>query len=240
MQGEEHLGMIADHFVRRAPLGDGLAEDLAQPREVLPLKAPGSDNRAAVAVKDEDTVEPLAVDLDQVAQVGEPDLRGRRGLSGLFVRIGEACCPLDARMGLFVKGDQLPDRGVTVPIPQGVQRHLDAVMSQEGIVVQELEDLHHHLDRHPTGHGRPPPRARTQPQGPAGLEASLPIVDHMRIDRQQQRDAARPKAYLEQLDDPPSCLLLGRVFAVGAKANQQVFRAQGVLQALRVGSGVEG
>jgi hypothetical protein len=121
---------------------------------------------------------------------------GRRGLSGPFVRIGEACYPLEARMGLFVKGDQLPDRRVAVPIPQGVQRHLDAVMSQEGIVVQDLEDLHHHLDRDPTGHGRTPPRARTQPQEPARLEASLPIVDHLRIDRQQPRDAARPKAHL--------------------------------------------
>jgi hypothetical protein len=94
MQGEEHLGMIADHFVRRAPLADGLAEDLAQPREVLPLEAPSADNRSAVAVKDEDTIEPLAADFDKVAQIGEPDLVGSRGLSGPLVRIGEACCRL--------------------------------------------------------------------------------------------------------------------------------------------------
>jgi hypothetical protein len=67
--------------------------------------------------------------------------------------------PLEARMGLFVKGDQLPDRRVAVPIPQGVQRHLDAVMAQERIVVQELEDLHHDLDRHPRRDRQALPRA---------------------------------------------------------------------------------
>ena len=72
-------------------------------------------------------------------------------------------------MGLFVKGDHLPDGRVAIPIPQGIQRHLDAVMPQEGIVVQELEDLHHHLDRHPTGHGVPPLGRVLNPRSPLVL-----------------------------------------------------------------------
>ena len=88
--------MIADDRLRRSPLGNGLAEDLAHPGEVLPLEAPGPDNGSAVAVEDEDAIEPLAVDLDQIAQISKPDLMGSRGLSGPFVRIGEACCPLKA------------------------------------------------------------------------------------------------------------------------------------------------
>jgi hypothetical protein len=100
-------------------------------------------------------------------------------------------------MRLFVEGDHLPDRGVAVPIPQGVQRHLHAVVPQQRIVVQQLEDLHHHLNRHPAGHRCPPPWAHPQPREPAGLEAALPVIDGRRIDRQQQGNATRPEADLE-------------------------------------------
>jgi hypothetical protein len=145
-QARNTFGVVADHFVRRAPLGDRLAEDLAQPREVLPLNAPGPDARPTLAIEDQHAIEPLAVDLDEIPQVGKPDVVGSRGLPGAFVGIGETFRPPRGRMRLFVEGHQRPHRRVAVPIPQGVQRHLHAVMAQEGVGVQQLKDLHHHLD----------------------------------------------------------------------------------------------
>jgi hypothetical protein len=146
LQRHKHHPMIADEALWGAPLSDGLAEDLAQPREGLPLEAAGPDNSPTVAIEDQYAIKPLAVDLDEIPQVGKPDLVGSRGLSGAFVGIGDTFRPPCGRMRLFVEGDHLPDRGVAVPIPQGIQRHLHAVMAQEGVVVQLLADLHHHLD----------------------------------------------------------------------------------------------
>ena len=84
------------------------------------------------------------------------------------------------------------------------------------------------------------PRAGAQPQEPVRLEAALPVVDHVGVDRQQRGDASRAEADLEQFNDPPAGLLLGGVFPIGPKADQQVFRAQGLLQALRMGVGSKG
>ncbi len=60
-------------------------------------------------------------------------------------------------MGLFIEGDQLPDGRVAMAIPQGIQGHLHAIVPQEGVVVQELEDLHDHLDGEPGGDRRAHP-----------------------------------------------------------------------------------
>jgi hypothetical protein len=138
--------MITDDSLGGSPLLNGLAEDLDHPGKGLPVEAPGPDNGAAVAVEDEDAIEPVAVALDQIAQISEPDLMGSRGVPGAFVGVGEACRPRYRGMGLFIEGHHLPDGRVTIAIPQGIQGHLDAVMSQEENVVQELEDFHDHLD----------------------------------------------------------------------------------------------
>ena len=143
-------------------------------------------------------------------------------------------------MGLFVEGHHLPDGGVAIPIPEGVQGHLHAVVPEQRIVVQELEDLHHHLDRHAGADRRALPRAGAQPQKPIRLEAALPVIDHMGINRQQGGHAAGAKADLEQFNNPPAGLLFGRVFTIGPKADQQVLGPQGLLQALRVGGRLEG
>ena len=100
-------------------------------------------------------------------------------------------------MGLFVEGHQLPNRGVAIPVAQGVQGHLHAVVPQQGIVVQQLEDLHHHLDGDAGADRRALPRACVQPQEPVSLEAALPVVDHVGIDRQQRGHASGAKADLE-------------------------------------------
>ena len=118
LQRHEHGPMITDDRLGGAPLLNGLAEDLDHPGEGLPVEAPGPDNGAAVAVEDEDAIEPLAIDLDQVAQVGKPDLMGSRGVPGAFVGVREACRPRERGMGLLIEGHQLPDGRVAMAISQ--------------------------------------------------------------------------------------------------------------------------
>jgi hypothetical protein len=69
-------------------------------------------------------------------------------------------------MRLFVEGRHLPHGRVAIPIAQGVQGHLHAVVAQEGIIIQQLEDLHYHLDRHPGRDGGTRPRVGGQAQQP--------------------------------------------------------------------------
>jgi hypothetical protein len=87
-------------------------------------------------------------------------------------------------MGLFIQGHQLPDGGVAMTIPQGIQGHLHAVVPQEGMVIQELEDLHDHLDRQPGGDRRAYPPLGGEAQQAQGGESALPVVDHGRLDGQ--------------------------------------------------------
>jgi hypothetical protein len=70
LQRHEYGAMITDDRLGGSPLLNGLAEDLDHPGEGLPVEAPGPDNGSAVAVEDEDAIEPLAVDLDEIAQIG--------------------------------------------------------------------------------------------------------------------------------------------------------------------------
>src|SRR5262245_35762222 len=93
----------------RAPLSDRLAEDLDQRREILPIKAAGPDDGPAVAVEDEHAVEPAPVDLDQIPDVGKPDLMGSGGLFGTFVWVERALHARGSGMRLFVKRDHRPD-----------------------------------------------------------------------------------------------------------------------------------
>ena len=60
--------MVTDHFLRGTPLGQRLTKDLEDAREILPLKAAGADDGPTIAIKDQHTVEPLSVNLDQIAQ----------------------------------------------------------------------------------------------------------------------------------------------------------------------------
>jgi hypothetical protein len=82
LQGEEHGPMIADDGVGSAPPRDGLAKDVAQAREVLPIEAARPDNGPTVAVEDQHAVEPLAVDLHEIPQIRKPDLMRSHGLQG--------------------------------------------------------------------------------------------------------------------------------------------------------------
>jgi hypothetical protein len=47
------------------------------------------------------------------------------------------------------------------------------------------------------------------------VEAALPAVDQVEINRQQGGNPARSEAHLQELNDPPAGLLLGRIFAIG-------------------------
>src|SRR6266545_4857172 len=90
LQRHKHRPIIADDALWGAPLGEGLAEDLAQPREVLPVEATRPHNGPAVAIEDQDTVEPLAIDFDEIPQIGEPDLVRGGSLLRPFVRVRRA------------------------------------------------------------------------------------------------------------------------------------------------------
>jgi hypothetical protein len=61
----------------------------------------------------------------------------------------------------------------------------------------------------------------------------------MGINRQQRGHAAGAKAALESVTNPPAGLFVGRVFAGGPNADQQVLRPQGLLHTLRGSSGFE-
>jgi hypothetical protein len=80
----------------------------------------------------------------------------------------------------------------------------------------------------------------TQRQYSAGPEATLPVIDQMGINCQQGGDPAGAEAHLQERNDPPAGLLLGRVFAIGPKPDQQVFRAQGLFQPLRMRPRLDG
>ena len=100
-------------------------------------------------------------------------------------------------MCLFVEGDHLPDRRVAIPVAQGIQRHLDSVVPEQWIIVQELEDLHHDLNRHPGRDRQALSRTCAQSQEAIRLEAAPPVVDDMRINGQQGGHASGAKADLE-------------------------------------------
>src|SRR5919108_1944694 len=90
--------------------------DLDDAGEVLPVEAARPDDRPTITVEDQDAVEPLPIDLDEIPDVGEPDLMRGGGQMRTFIRVGEACGALGCGMGLFVEGHQLPHGRVAVPI----------------------------------------------------------------------------------------------------------------------------
>ena len=61
------LRMVTHDFLGGSPLDEGLMKDLDHPTEILPLGASCSHNGPAVAIEDENTIEPLALDLEGAA-----------------------------------------------------------------------------------------------------------------------------------------------------------------------------
>jgi len=72
--------MVTNDFVRGAPPREGMAKNLEQSREILPLKASSPDDGPTIAIKDHHAIEPLSVNLDQIAQVDKPHLMRGDGL----------------------------------------------------------------------------------------------------------------------------------------------------------------
>lgn len=217
-----------------------MANDVEPARERLPLEAAGSDDRPAVPLKEQQAIAPVPIDLDQIPPIHTPDLvRDSRPLRAFLGR-RERCLVPGARMGLCIQGHHLPDRGVAVPIPQGVQRHLDAVGPQQGSVGQPREDLHQGLDRDPRRDGG----ALTGPRGQAdqaeGGKAPVPGVDDGGLDIQELGDAPRAEADLQACNDPPAGLLLGRIRAIRPKPQEPRVGPEGLGQPLGVGGRLEG
>jgi hypothetical protein len=78
-QGEKHPRIVADDGVRYVALRNRLAADLHHPGEVLAIKAPGLHKGPALAIEQQNTIEPVSLDLNEVAHINEPDLIGRHG-----------------------------------------------------------------------------------------------------------------------------------------------------------------
>ena len=86
-QRQKHSGIITDDCLGRPPLGNGLAADLDDAGEVLPIETARAHKGPTVAVEQENAVEPMPLDLDQIPHIDAPDLMERRGVLGTFVRI---------------------------------------------------------------------------------------------------------------------------------------------------------
>jgi hypothetical protein len=120
LQGHKHGPVVNDDGLWGSPPCDGLTEDMHQPGEVLPVEAARPDDRPAIPIEDQDTVEPVPVDLDQIADVSKLDLMRGGGQVRMFIRVGDARGALGGGMGLFVERDHLPHGRMAIPIAQGV------------------------------------------------------------------------------------------------------------------------
>jgi hypothetical protein len=89
-QRQKHPGIITDNDIRRAPPRDRLAADLHDAGEVLSVEAARPNDGPAVAVEDEDAVEPVIVDFDEIADISKPDLMRSGGHMRAIIRVGEA------------------------------------------------------------------------------------------------------------------------------------------------------
>lgn len=112
--------MITDDFLRGAPRRQRVPQDVENPRAILPLKASRPDDGPALAIKDQPTLKPLSINLDQITQVGKPDLMGSRRLLGAFCRVRKMGLPLRVGMGRLVQSDHLPDGRVALAVAQRV------------------------------------------------------------------------------------------------------------------------
>jgi hypothetical protein len=131
--------------------------------------------------------------------------------------IGEVARARGGGMSVFVERHHLPDRRVAIPLSHGVQGHLPPVVSQQWLGVQQLQDLHQHLDRYPCRDRCGLPCMCGQAQHAEGLEALPPGIDDMGSNGESLGDPAGAKPHLQQLKDPPPSLCFRGVFVVGAK-----------------------
>ena len=84
-QCQKYPRIITDDGLRRAPPCNRLAANLHDTGEVLAIETARAHNGPAVPVEQEDTVEPVLLELDQVAHIDEPDLMG--SLGGLWTLV---------------------------------------------------------------------------------------------------------------------------------------------------------
>src|SRR2546423_815536 len=188
--------MITDDGLRGAPLGQRLPKDVEDTREILPLEAARSDDRATIPIKNQPAIEPLPGNLDKIPEIDKPGLmRGCRRL-GAFRRIRDTGLPRWVRMGLLVERNHLPDGGVAIAIAQRIQGHFHAIVAQQGVVVQELEDVHHRLDRYPHSDRRVRAGLRRQPAQAQRMKATLPIIDDWDLDASEFRHPTWTEAHL--------------------------------------------
>src|SRR5262252_6875164 len=144
--------MVTDHSLRGTPLRERLAKDLHDPAEILPLAAARPHDRTTVAIKNQHTIEPVPGNLDERSEIDEPDLVWGCRRPGAFRWVGDPRLPRRARMRLLIQGDHLPASRMAIAIPQRIQGPLLPIVAQRRVVVQELDDSHQRLYRHPQNH----------------------------------------------------------------------------------------
>jgi hypothetical protein len=121
--------MIADDGLRGAPLRQRLPKDVEDAREILPLQAARSNDRATIPIKNQHTVEPVPGNLDEIPEIDKPGLmRGRRRLRA-FRRVGDPGLPRRVRMRLLGERHHLPDGGMAIAIAQRIQGHFHALVA---------------------------------------------------------------------------------------------------------------
>jgi hypothetical protein len=231
--------MVPDHFPGSPPLREGLTKDLQQPRAILSFVTARAADGPTLALKEQDAREPLALDLPQRPASDNPALLGRRRLPGACVRVREPGLLGRVGMGLCIQGDPRPHRRVAIALAQRLQRHLHALGPQQRVVIAELEDVHHGLDRAPGGDGRLLAGPCRQARQAEGGKPALPVIDHRGLDRQEVRDPPRAQANLPECHNAPAGLLCGRIFPIGPKAHEEMGGPSGLGQALRVGRRLE-
>src|SRR5262245_4735938 len=188
--------MGTDHSLRGTPLRERLAQDLHDPAEMSPLAAARRYDRTTVSSKNQHTREPGPGNLDEISEIDEPDLVWGCRRPGAFRWGGDPRLPRRARMRLLIQGDHLPDSRMAIALAQRIQGPLHPIVAQQRVVVQELEDIHHRLDRHPHSNRRICPRLRRQPHQTQGVEAALPLIDDRHLDAEEFRHTTRTEADL--------------------------------------------
>jgi hypothetical protein len=124
-----HRPMIADDSLRGTPLRQRVPKDVEDTRDIVPLAATRSNERATLPIKNQHTVEPVPGNLDEIPEIDKPGLmRGRRRL-GAFRRVGDPGLPRRVRMRLLVERHHLPDGGMAIAIAQRIQGHFHAIVA---------------------------------------------------------------------------------------------------------------
>jgi hypothetical protein len=78
----KHAPMVGDHRLGAAVFRQGSEEDLQHSREVLLRGRHAGHNLPRIALDNTDAIDPAAIQLDQGANIGEPQVMARRGAIG--------------------------------------------------------------------------------------------------------------------------------------------------------------